>query len=114
MRRPCSPVIERSRLGNAPGPRQGRARPRARPLGSQPPLPMLPAKPCLPTSSPSPPSGPEWLHEIKHDGYRLLAHHDGERVSLISRAGSIGARASRRSLRPWRRWRCARASSTAS
>src|SRR5262249_4937088 len=42
---------------------------------------------CLPTSAPVPPSGPEWLHEIKHDGYRMLAHHDGERVRLISRRG---------------------------
>jgi ATP-dependent DNA ligase len=48
---------------------------------------MLPAKPCLPTSAPSPPVGPEWLHEIKHDGYRMLAHHDGARVRLISRRG---------------------------
>jgi hypothetical protein len=31
-------------------------------------------------------AGPEWLHEIKHDGYRL-AHHDGERARLISRRG---------------------------
>jgi|SRR6516162_9545843 len=29
----------------------------------------------LPTSTPSPPGGPESLHEIKHDGYRMLAHH---------------------------------------
>src|SRR6516162_4093584 len=48
---------------------------------------MLPAKPCLPTSAPCPPVGPEWLHEIKHDGYRMLAHHDGGRARLISRRG---------------------------
>jgi bifunctional non-homologous end joining protein LigD len=48
---------------------------------------MFPAKPCLPTSIASPPGGPEWLHEIKHDGYRMLAHHDGGRVRLISRRG---------------------------
>jgi len=48
---------------------------------------MFPAKPCLPTSIPSPPGGREWLHEIKHDGYRMLAHHDGGRVRLISRRG---------------------------
>jgi bifunctional non-homologous end joining protein LigD len=39
---------------------------------------MLAAKPCLPTSAPSPP-GPEWLHEIKHDGLRMLARRDGVR-----------------------------------
>ena len=43
--------------------------------------------PCLPTAAPCPPAGPEWLHEIKHDGYRMLAHHDGERARLISRRG---------------------------
>jgi ATP-dependent DNA ligase len=32
-------------------------------------------------------AGPESLHEIKHDGYRMLAHHDGERVRLMSRHG---------------------------
>ena len=48
---------------------------------------MVPPKPCLPTAAPCPPAGPEWLHEIKHDGYRMLAHHDGERARLISRRG---------------------------
>jgi ATP-dependent DNA ligase len=46
---------------------------------------MVPPKPCLPTSAPSPPPGPEWLHEIKHDGYRMLTHRDGESARLISR-----------------------------
>jgi len=32
-------------------------------------------------------AGPEWLHEIKHDGHRMVAHHDGERARLISRRG---------------------------
>ena len=26
---------------------------------------------CLPTKSTSVPSGPDWLHEVKYDGYRL-------------------------------------------
>ena len=29
--------------------------------------------PCLPTKSATPPSGPFWLHEIKHDGFRVIA-----------------------------------------
>jgi ATP-dependent DNA ligase len=49
--------------------------------------PMLPFKPCLPTAAPVPPSAPDWLHEIKHDGYRIVALRNGERVRLISRRG---------------------------
>jgi len=43
--------------------------------------------PCLPTSAPQPPSGDDWLHEIKHDGFRVIARKSGERVRLYSRAG---------------------------
>jgi bifunctional non-homologous end joining protein LigD len=35
--------------------------------------------PCLPTSAPQPPSGEAWLHEIKHDGFRVMARKDGTR-----------------------------------
>jgi len=34
-----------------------------------------------------PPSGPGWLHEIKHDGYRLMARLEDSRVRLFSRRG---------------------------
>jgi bifunctional non-homologous end joining protein LigD len=44
--------------------------------------------PCLPTSAPQPPSGALWLHEIKHDGFRVIARKDGERVKLYSRPGN--------------------------
>jgi bifunctional non-homologous end joining protein LigD len=44
--------------------------------------------PCLPTSGPQPPSGALWLHEIKHDGFRVIARKDGERVKLYSRPGN--------------------------
>jgi bifunctional non-homologous end joining protein LigD len=43
--------------------------------------------PCQPTLSDTVPSGPLWLHEIKHDGYRILARKDGDRVRLWSRNG---------------------------
>jgi ATP-dependent DNA ligase len=26
------------------------------------------------------PTGPQWVHEIKHDGYRLIVRLDGDRV----------------------------------
>src|SRR5712675_3774955 len=44
--------------------------------------------PCLPTNASQPPSGEEWLHEIKHDGFRIIARKDGERVKLYSRPGN--------------------------
>jgi ATP-dependent DNA ligase len=28
--------------------------------------------PCIPSRAPKPPAGPDWVHEIKHDGYRLI------------------------------------------
>src|SRR5438874_5088829 len=44
--------------------------------------------PCLPTKAPEPPSGTLWLHEIKHDGFRIIARKDGNRVRLYSRPGN--------------------------
>jgi hypothetical protein len=29
-------------------------------------------EPCLPSKVARPPSGPLWVHEIKHEGYRLM------------------------------------------
>jgi ATP-dependent DNA ligase len=31
---------------------------------------------CLPSAAEHPPAGAEWVHEIKHDGYRLMARRD--------------------------------------
>jgi ATP-dependent DNA ligase len=36
-------------------------------------------EPCLPKAV-RPPSGPLWVHEIRHDGYRLMVRRDGLRV----------------------------------
>ena len=44
-------------------------------------------EPCLPTGAKAPPTGPDWIHEIKHDGFRVLARRVGSRVNLISRNG---------------------------
>ena len=44
--------------------------------------------PCLPTKTDKLPSGGPWLHEIKHDGVRIIARKDGERVRLYSRPGN--------------------------
>jgi hypothetical protein len=43
-------------------------------------------QPCLPSPAKAPPSGPGWLHEIKHDGFRILALRDNSGVRLITRA----------------------------
>src|SRR5262245_21645191 len=45
-------------------------------------------EPCLPTRTACPPTGPEWVHEIKHDGFRIVARKDGDRVRLFSRHGN--------------------------
>ena len=43
--------------------------------------------PCIPTFAARPPSGPNRVHEIKHDGYRLIARRDGNTVHLFTRRG---------------------------
>jgi bifunctional non-homologous end joining protein LigD len=42
---------------------------------------------CIPTKATAVPDGPEWLHEVKYDGYRLRVERGGDRVRLITRAG---------------------------
>jgi len=44
-------------------------------------------EPCVPTRVSKPPVGPQWIHEIKHDGYRLIARKQGDRVRLFTRRG---------------------------
>ena len=43
--------------------------------------------PCLPTRGISVPAGPDWIHEIKHDGYRITVHRVDKRVRLFTRNG---------------------------
>jgi ATP-dependent DNA ligase len=42
---------------------------------------------CLPRKAKEPPSGPDWIHETKHDGFRILAQKDGASVRLVTRNG---------------------------
>ena len=44
-------------------------------------------EPCIPTQADRPPSGAGWLHEIKMDGFRLIARRDAGGVRLITRNG---------------------------
>jgi len=41
----------------------------------------------LPTKSAIVLHGPDWLHEVKYDGFRLIVHRDGDRVRLLTRNG---------------------------
>jgi bifunctional non-homologous end joining protein LigD len=45
-------------------------------------------EPCLPSPAKAPPSGPDWQHEIKHDGFRILALRNVKGVRLITRNGN--------------------------
>jgi bifunctional non-homologous end joining protein LigD len=51
-------------------------------------LPARSIAPCLPTKTDKLPSGTEWLHEIKHDGFRIIACKKGAHVRLGSRPGN--------------------------
>ncbi len=44
-------------------------------------------EPSLASLCARPPSGPKWVHEIKHDGYRIQARIDGGKVKLLTRTG---------------------------
>ncbi|WP_347710856.1 DNA ligase [Bradyrhizobium sp. CB1650] len=43
---------------------------------------------CLATAGKRVPDGPDWIHEVKHDGYRMLVIREDKRVRLLSRNGS--------------------------
>jgi ATP-dependent DNA ligase len=44
-------------------------------------------EPCLPSPVERPPAGSDWIHEIKHDGFRLLARRGASGVRLFTRNG---------------------------
>ena len=44
--------------------------------------------PCLPTKTDKLPSGSQWLHEIKHDSFCIIARKSNGRVRLYSRPGN--------------------------
>jgi bifunctional non-homologous end joining protein LigD len=45
-------------------------------------------EPCLPTPAKVTPAGRDWIHEIKHDGFRIMARCDAAGVRLITRNGN--------------------------
>jgi bifunctional non-homologous end joining protein LigD len=44
-------------------------------------------RPALPVLAATVPVGDGWLHELKHDGFRIVALKDGDQVRLWSRNG---------------------------
>ena len=54
--------------------------------GKDSPLPVF-VTPQLSQSVEKPPSGPQWVHEIKLDGFRMAARIDNGRVQLLTRSG---------------------------
>jgi bifunctional non-homologous end joining protein LigD len=49
-------------------------------------------EPCLPSLADCPPSGSGWIHEIKHDGFRLMACRDAAGVRLTPNGNDFTAR----------------------
>ena len=45
-------------------------------------------EPCLPSPAKRPPAGANWIHEIKHDGFRIMARRNSAGVRLITRHGN--------------------------
>jgi bifunctional non-homologous end joining protein LigD len=42
---------------------------------------------CIPTRGTKVPAGPDWLHEVKYDGFRMIVQRNGDRVRLSTRNG---------------------------
>ncbi|TCM78614.1 bifunctional non-homologous end joining protein LigD [Rhizobium sp. BK068] len=49
----------------------------------------MPARiePCLALLNPRPPIGPDWIYEIKWDGYRIAVHLNNGNVRILTRGG---------------------------
>src|SRR4249919_3394439 len=47
-------------------------------------------EPCLPSPADKLPSGANWIHEIKHDGFRLMVRRDPVGIRLITRSRRVG------------------------
>jgi bifunctional non-homologous end joining protein LigD len=45
-------------------------------------------EPCIPTKAARAPVGPDWVYEIKQDGYRLMVRKHNDRVRIYTRRGA--------------------------
>lgn len=50
-------------------------------------MPKRQFEPCIPSRGTAVPAHPDWIHEVKHDGFRLIVARDGKRVRLFTRNG---------------------------
>jgi bifunctional non-homologous end joining protein LigD len=53
------------------------------------PAPAVFIEPCLPSPADRPPSGPGWIHEIKHDGFRMMVRRDPTGLRLLTRKRAV-------------------------
>ena len=53
-------------------------------------------EPCLPTNGNTVPLGPQWVYEIKHDGFRFICRRDGDRCACSADGVTITLNARRR------------------
>src|SRR5207248_760617 len=47
-------------------------------------------EPCLPSPAAKPPAGAGWLHEINHDGFRMLVRREVLLIRLLAKAPVVG------------------------
>ncbi|MGY5810218.1 non-homologous end-joining DNA ligase [Rhizobium sp. LEGMi198b] len=85
----------RPRLPSAPLLRDANSTIQSRPIRrrdpDQPSLPFDPmpsrVEPCLALLKPTVPQGPDWLYEVKLDGYRLAIHIEPKSIRILTRGG---------------------------
>lgn len=82
-KRRTSPLLQSDEIAQS--------QPRRRRDPAQPNLPFDPMpnriEPCLALLKSSPPTGPDWIYEVKWDGYRLAVHVEPDGVRIITRGG---------------------------
>ncbi|SEI11433.1 bifunctional non-homologous end joining protein LigD [Rhizobium tibeticum] len=80
---PSKPLVADDR------PLRTRARKPRDPLQPRLPLDPMPARieHCLALLKPRPPIGPDWIYEIKWDGYRIAVHLNNGNVRILTRGG---------------------------
>ena len=56
-------------------------------------MPSRTFEPCVPARAVKVPAGPDWIHEIKHDGYRVIVHSMSDEAlaaALVAKMAELG------------------------